>query len=722
MSVFAHAIGRRGALWTLTLLALSMPAAASDEQQLRDAIGRLASEDGRTRVRAELLLDRNAAAAAPLVVEALSSENQQVARAADRILAGHLRETRAAVERGLVHESTVIRLRCALILEEAATKRKQPVPAKVDAILVAALGTSEDGTDALQRLALRGVHFEKARPLMRELLESEEQDQRILASRAYLAYGVGAASEIPYLGELAWEGPDDSAGAALFILGRFGPKALPHVARVFESDRDAIRSDAIESLGRIGAPARAFVPRLLVLHAEAEGRYDPSLLAAMRIAPEDPRVLDVVRKELAGPRARDVAHLLLFKVDPTPFADVLRDALGHKELRTRLAVAQALRRAGKETPRVVETLLGIAEAAGKEDQYPRREAIEELGWVGPAAAVGIPRLLVLAAEDDETFELVVERIPLMGAAALPHLRAALQKDGAARAAALQILAVYGPLAVELRDVLAELGADPKHERAVVAILKGLDEFPMKTSPAILLDGLRHKRIDVRIAAADELAQRSGSYYRDREPLRAMLLQVARSDPSELVRLSAVRGFWFSTGATDEIQSAVLQLLDSKEAETRATAFTLIHVATRHTKIPEPMRAKLFALALGDPIEDVRVRAIATLFESGFPAGAGERILVALEADDAPTRAAAALMAGRFPELADRTVPLIAKVLDAKEPRLRLYAIESLYTLGPVAQQALPKLKETRAAATDAEFKGLLDQVIERVSAPKEEPR
>ena len=613
---------------------------------------------------------------------------------------------------GLKHKTPAVRVRCALILDYMATLQKQAPPAEVDQVLVAALGDDKFANKAIERLAARRVQFDAVRPVLHSRIEGEDEQGQNVAYRAYRAYGNAAEGDIPYLGKLAWEGPDDSAGTAIEVLGYMGPKALPHVVRILDSDRDRLHNRAITSIGHIGAPAKKLVPRLLAMHQAKEYGHPTAFVALMRIDPDDPGVKAAIRKELDGRSSYQMVHDIRFKADPSRFVDELRLAMKHKDPGTRYLAADALADLGKDVEQATEVIIGAAEAYDDKKGYERRLAIDALGDIGARAAGTTPRLLALAKKDAETRERIIETIPKMGRAALPHLRKALEKEGAEREVALACLPAFGPLAADMRDEIAKLAQQAKYERVAVDILNAMNAFPYDAPTQVLVDGLRDKNLQIRLKALDRLGP---SLRRARKEVTTEFLRLANDDSSAMVRAAAVEALCSAFGAAQEVQPALIRILDSKDAKTRHRACRAVRIAARNSPIPEPVRARVLAMALGDDSEDVRGEAISALFDGGFPEGAGPRVLEALEHKSELTRACAAVMAGAFPDLADKTVPLLIKMLGDEDDRLRACAVDGIYLLGPAAKKALPTLKSMRDAADDGRVKKALDEVIEQVS-------
>jgi hypothetical protein len=131
-------------------------------------------------------------------------------------------------------------------------------------------------------------------------------------------------------------------------------------------------------------------------------------------------------------------------------------------------------------------------------------------------------------------------------------------------------------------------------------------------------------------------------------------------------------------------------------------------------VPAELRKGLLDLMLGDANENVRHLAWGALEGAGFPADGAEKVILALKAKDWMPRAFGALAAGRYPEAADRTVPLLAPMLGDADERVVQATLVALYNLGPRSKSTLPKLKSMREKAKDEEMKGMLDEVIGRV--------
>ena len=63
----------------------------------------------------------------------------------------------------------------------------------------------------------------------------------------------------------------------------------------------------------------------------------------------------------------------------------------------------------------------------------------------------------------------------------------------------------------------------------------------------------------------------------------------------------------------------------------------------------------------------------------------------------------------------RTVPELLKMLAVKEPRVRVFACESLAALGPAAKDAVPKLREL--LASDSALRAPITAALAKIEAP-----
>lgn len=250
----------------------------------------------------------------------------------------------------------------------------------------------------------------------------------------------------------------------------------------------------------------------------------------------------------------------------------------------------------------------------------------------------------------------------------------------------------------------------------VARVEQLTEaFGFGASSQILIDGLRHEDPAVRAASAARYAQAGGQGDRRYDDLVAELHKAAQTDAVEKIRALAAQSFWALTGDTGDLLPVLRQMLSSSEAEVRlAVASGAQVVASRGFEVPAELRGGLLDLMLGDASEKVRTMAWQALEGAGFPADGADKVILALQAKEWMPCAFGALAAGRYPEAAGRTVPLLASMLSDGDDRVVEAALVALFNLGPRAKSTLPKLKAMREKTEDPGMEGILGDVIRSV--------
>ncbi|HET9370577.1 MAG TPA: PQQ-binding-like beta-propeller repeat protein [Vicinamibacterales bacterium] len=224
-----------------------------------------------------------------------------------------------------------------------------------------------------------------------------------------------------------------SAEAALV---KGGPRALPLLKRLLDTENEDLQAATFEVLRRIGPPAvltlveslrsdqvsirRNAIDHLIDLAPHTEG-YQAALRRALR---DDDAMV-------AGDAARALGAL---GVRATPSVGALVDTLSYADAYVRVYAAEALASVGPNAAAATSPL-----AAALTDPIPgvRWAACEALGSIGPAAAAAVPQLIDALAD-----EFLYVRIFAAGA-----------------------LGSIGPKAQAARDALKEAANDPalRHE-------------------------------------------------------------------------------------------------------------------------------------------------------------------------------------------------------------------------------------------------------------------
>jgi HEAT repeat protein len=168
----------------------------------------------------------------------------------------------------------------------------------------------------------------------------------------------------------------------------------------------------VKSLGDIGQPAAAAVPRLKECLDEPAGR-PWAAYALLRITGDDDAYLPIL---IHGVRDDPDASDALAELGPRAKAAVpaLIEALGNPSERIRWGAARALGRMGSDAWPAVPGLIKLLGEKPPVDSYffhaaPRDAAVEALGEIGPAAKDAVPALTTLAHDDDDMVAVAAEK-------------------------------------------------------------------------------------------------------------------------------------------------------------------------------------------------------------------------------------------------------------------------------------------------------------------------
>ena len=211
--------------------------------------------------------------------------------------------------------------------------------------------------------------------------------------------------------------PEPDRVLAVLALGKFGPRAVPHLAQALARDPSPrVREEAARALRRTRESMARALPALNralsdpspgVRRAAAvtmaregvgvrlpEGDLSEPESFIVRARPEDAPALQVALAD-QDPRIRSAAIHTLGRIGPAarPAASDLALALQDPAASVRDAASDALRQLG---PEVVPTLV---EALKSHKTQVRQAAVWALGVIGPAAEKAAPELRALSAHD-----------------------------------------------------------------------------------------------------------------------------------------------------------------------------------------------------------------------------------------------------------------------------------------------------------------------------------
>jgi HEAT repeat protein len=488
----------------------------------------------------------------------------------------------------LKSEDATIQLRAALALGGMEKPPKEALPALLPLFkewtdnpegdaFGAAVGVAgfrarrRDSATALRLVAALGRFPDSAAdtiPLLTPLLKDRSQNLRLATTNALRMMGPTARPALPSLREAVVGAAKDGftargAAAALLAVRLDRKEDVPVLVEIVKTNElGALRSEAVEMLGRLGPDAADAVPTLLNLLTndkadpatshlpELLGRIGdaalPQLVKALRAKKRgweyQARALryfgkpgrEVLLKSLTADDddLRVEAAALLDQYDTSPETGAaLLDALNDLNWDVRWRAALALPHAGVEArtavPALTKRLL---------DPRPqvRHIAASSLGQYGPEARSALPALLEALKDDDDHVRMdacdAMKRIGI-GTEQVPALIAILKAKGPGSSQVFRLLADLGEDAKEAVPVLRELRKDERYEEAVLAALWHVARDG--TSATRLLDRLRSTDRKVRAQAAKSLASKG--------PGAAIVVPAlcdALRDPDVLVRGSA----------------------------------------------------------------------------------------------------------------------------------------------------------------------------------------
>jgi HEAT repeat protein len=233
---------------------------------------------------------------------------------------------------------------------------------------------------------------------IRRQLRAAEQHPRLAALGQLMAKDVDAS---PYLADVA--ASLDHAEVAVrqvaaVVLGRIGAPAVEHLARALDPAQPGmIRTVVAGVLGKIGAPAAAAVrPLCRCLTAPEDNLRAVASFALARIGPASVPALRLML-QFSDPRTVAAAVGALSQIGPEA-RESLADLEGiapRSPLTVQMACAAAVARISGDASRGLPLLL---RALDHPDPPVRKQALERITELGPAAHAAIPRILQCAAD------------------------------------------------------------------------------------------------------------------------------------------------------------------------------------------------------------------------------------------------------------------------------------------------------------------------------------
>jgi HEAT repeat protein len=167
------------------------------------------------------------------------------------------------------------------------------------------------------------------------------------------------------------------------------------------------------------------------------------------------------------------------------------------------------------------------------------------------------------------------------------------------------------------------------------------------------------------------------------PAGIAALQTLLNSPDVWVRAAAVSTFSFRSVTPPAVQPRIIELLDDADPDIQKSAAQAIVYFD-----PPPIKVLPKMLAHRNP--DIIAQTIRSLLIpwSPAPVPCSDEVFVAISADLSLQKK----FAGSMSRLGPRTIPILVKLLDDAEPRVRGSAAIGISPLGDAAKEAVPALK------------------------------
>jgi HEAT repeat protein len=527
------------------------------------------------------------------------------------------------------------------------------IPAEAVAPLTAALASDDEfvRTSAASALATAGP---KAAPAVPALVEAVKN------TRAYWG---------KYDPKTEYDaGPEMAYWSALAASGE---AAVGPLAALLAHENALVRGFAAQTLGEIGAPAKAAAENLKAALKDDFGFVAVEAACALiRAGEAKDEAAAVVRRAMGVPNS--VAQ---YAIDAIPRMGDAGKVLVPE------ALAKLKLRGDAANPYAQFAAVGLV------GTLPADEAAKAAADVGALATHSL-------AEVRRRVGFVLEKLGPAGAPAAEALGAAIpdEKNSGVRDQFVDALVAMGPGAKPALPTLLKLAADPAAEQAQRARLLGAvaaADPASKEVAAILLTAAGDENEDVRAAAAAAM----GKLTPPPAEALAKLVALARTDRGTGVRFAALRALVAAGKGASPVRADVAAIAGGKIPEFALLAkVALASMDGDAAKAGADVRA-----ALGDRNAQVRAAAAGSLVVVG-PAASDLPALTKLLRDRAAgTREAAANCLAKLGPAAKEAVPQLATLLDDEEVPVRVAAVEALGEFGPAALPAVEKLKELRGA-------------------------
>ncbi len=599
-------------------------------------------------------------------------------------------------------------------------------------------GLEESHQDYRSALALAAI----GRPAvegLRGLLKERKESVRAEVVMAMGRIGPDAAAAVPDLIPSLGDKSERIRREASLALGRIGPAALEPMIAASGREDAAIRARAVEAMGHLSAPddrARQAVlrrvhdpaPEVRAESVRSLGRLHvpddvlvPILAEDLRHADERVRLavveLLVARRALLPRLATEFEALLTARDDGVArHAAFLLGKLGPEAIPRLLG---ALRRPDSRVDQIAGALAQIGRPAAMalmqavKDPEPRvrRAAALAMGEIRPPAPDTAQALAVALGDPDREVRAAsltaIGQLGPRAAESVPAVRGLLEDRSAeVRTLAIDVLARSSPRDERLLGDLAPMLDDPdaRVQRRAIEALGSLGPPGRKVLPAVIKK-LGSTSPEVRLSAV-EFVGSHGQAAAEAIPALAALLD----DPKPRIRMVAAQTLGSLGRAAQPAFPRLVPLLVADQPDIREAAVAAMGSLELEAEVIRPHIAK----ALRDDKPEVR-RAASRAVQRLGPQGAILIPDIIMLADRKENLRSAERLLRRFERSGPdaRSLPELVKLLEHKQPSVRLLAIKFLGLAGRSAIDAIPTLERMREDP-DAEVRKQAQAACERI--------
>ncbi len=609
--------------------------------------------------------------------------------------------------------------------------------------LVRHLHDAHEYVRAVAAAALGQLRALEAVPLLAELVRdpSEVVRQSVVEAMGVLGSpGQGSAHNRRGLGRSRGR-----RGRAIlwFSVGRKHGTAIPRrdpielavttLQSALADDSAAVRTHAALALGRIGLPAAALAPELIVMLKESDETIRCQVAHALgqvggEVGATLAALVELLNDDSSPVKEAAAGALGAMKKAAAPAIPALVPLLQDSQQSVRTAAAEALARVGPLTQVATDALV---EGLSSPDNLVRAHTAEALGTIGASAAEAAPALVEAMADgNDRVRAKAVQALGKIGEsaaeAAVPSLMRALRdQDNGVCALAAEAL---GQMGASADGAIPSLVRSLRHQspevrRAAACALGKVGETAVGARLA-LETAARDEDGGVRSQAIRALGAIGGS-----TPASARTLQAWLQDPDPMVRAAGVESLGQSSEPSEAMLSTLMLMLDDANNQVKVEVTKVLpNLAGATPAVIDGLCRRL----LDDDSDWVQVYAAMALGKLGHAAGAAggpllhaarngvvsvrEQAMRAI-AKIQPPETAEAFAAGlkdvcgdvrmvasagwmNATAISEQAIPALIEALCDPEIQVRANCAHALARLDAIPAAAIPLLIECTADAND----------------------